>query len=143
MTGQVKDCGWFVWYSYPARRIANIENASIANSKDDMLLRRPSGTINQRHSFKDQSRCHRMFLPRVRRVLAQRRRIGCARRVLFDNRSPMSWIELLQKQDERETRRTATHATDVHAVAPTHLLKLSCNLVHLFVSILPCRHGKC
>src|SRR5258708_24407840 len=141
MTGRVKDWGRCGWCSYPARRIANIENASIANSKDDMLLRRPSGTINQRHSFKDQSSCHRMFLPRVRRVLAQRRRIGCARRVLFDNPSPMRWIELLQKQDERETRRTATDPTDVHAVAPTHLLKLPCTLVDLFVSILPCGHG--
>src|SRR5260370_34330043 len=106
MTCQVKDYGRFVWCSYPARRIANIENASIANSKDDMLLRRPSGTINQRHSFKDQSSCHRMFLPRVRRVLAQRRRRPSYRlrpQGLFDNPSPMSWVEQLQKQEVRES----------------------------------------
>jgi hypothetical protein len=67
--------------------------------------------------------------------------IGCARRVLFDNRYSMRWIELLQKQGERETRRSATDDIDGHCVSPPHLMKVPCNLVDLFVSILPCGHG--
>jgi len=46
----------------------------------------------------------------------------------FVKRYLMRWSELLQKQGEIETRRTATDDTDVHSVFPTHLMKVPCIL---------------